>query len=283
MSTPEIPAETTHFEVSPEELIDVAKHLWREKMSHREAVEHAYKIIFEAHLMSAGIRHSNQAHHPSPESISELVWQSERNVHGQPLRLPLLVAFIKSLEMGANPSNVSKRFNEWIRESLRKESFLAVMPWNAAAPGIDLELHQRLCDNGWIQWYDDDRGQHHLITPSSRKEPTKKPRKKPAAGEHKTAPYWETRDVWWPDPEDAEIEKRKSEYLTPGRDAFIGTLAAEQALERFKGWLELEEKLKKVPAKKQQPKNAGGVFVSPKDKGAGRGDKGRFGRARKKS
>ena len=275
--------DTTHFEVSPAELIDVAKHLWRDGMDHQEVIKRAYQIICEAHLTSGNIRRWNEKvkRHHIPEPIFNLVERSVKNDRGQPLRQRLLVAFMKSLGMGGDPSNASKRFNEWIRESEREEDYLSTVPWNRADPDFDQPLSERLSENGWIQWYVDGRT-GHLITPP-RNTPAKPLRRKPAAGEHVTTPYWETTDVWWPDPDKEIIERRKSEYLSAGRDVFLSPYTAQKVLVDFGAWLELDEKRKKAPAKKQQPKNAGGVFVSPKDKGAGRGDKGRFGRARKKS
>jgi hypothetical protein len=263
-------------------LIDVAKHLWRDGMSHRDAVSHAYQIIREAHLLSGNLRHLNQRSHPTTESIFDLVWSSERNDHDQPLRAPLLVALMKSMGRGPDPSNVSKKFNDWFRESLRKESFLAVMPHDATAPGFDPKLHQQLRENGWLRYYEDDRGGQHLIIPSGT-QPMKPLKHKPSTGKHITQAYWNTTDAWWPEADPKDLDKRKAEYLNPAGEAFLNAILAERALERFKAWLELERQMKKSPARKKQPKNESGEFVSPKDKGAGRTKNGQFGGTRKKS
>jgi len=267
--------DTIHLEVSPVELIDVAKHLWREGMNHRDAVSHAYHLIREAHLLSGNLRHLNQRSHPSAGSISDLVWRAERNDHGQPLRVPLLVALMKSLGKGANADNARKLLNDWFRESLRKDSFLAVMPHDATAPGTDPKLHQQLRENGWLRFHQDDRGGQHLIIPPNTR-PEKPLRQKPATGKHITQPYWNTTDVWWPEADPQDIQTRKAEYLNPAGDAFLNAIIAQRALERFTAWLELEAQIKKAPARKKQPRNASGKLVSPKDKGADRNAEGRF-------
>ena len=93
------------MEASPAELLAVAKHLWREGMSHRDAVGHAYQLICEARLLSTHLQHLNRRlQDPIQTSIRDLVWQSARNAHGQPLRVPLLVSLMKSLGRGTTPT-----------------------------------------------------------------------------------------------------------------------------------------------------------------------------------
>jgi hypothetical protein len=274
---------TTYLEVSPEQLIDVAKHLSREGIGHREAVKHAYQIICEAHLISGNIRRWNEKvkRDHLPKLVFDLVDQSEKNDHGQPLRQPLLVAFMKSRNMGGDPSNVSKRFNEWIKESLRREDYKAAIlkPRKRILPGMN--PYGRHEENGWLQWHVEG-STHHAILPE-RTSPRQILQQKPATGEHVTKPYWETNDAWWPDPDKETTERRKSKYLNAGRDAFLSPHSARQALAAFGDWLELEGKLKKPSIRKKQPKNASGAFVSPKDKGASRSEKGQYGGRRKKS
>lgn len=275
--------DTSYLEVSPTELIDVAKHVWQKGDNHIEVIKRAYQIICEAHLTSGNIRRHNEKvrRHGIPEPIFNLVEQSEKNADGHPLRQPLLAAFMKSLGMGGDPSNASKRFNEWIKESERLRDYSATIPWNPTELGFDKVLDERLRRNGWIQWFYDG-GSGFLITPP-RTSPVKPLRRKLADGEHVTTPYWETTDVWWPESDKETIEKRKSEYLNAGRDAFRSSYQACAALVKFSKWLELERQMKKAPTPKKQPKNENGEFVSPKDKGAGRSKNGQFGGTRKKS
>jgi len=275
--------DTSYLEVSPSELIDVAKHIWREKDTHQDVIKRAYQIICEAHLTSGNIRRWNEKvrRHGIPEPIFNLVEQSEKNTDGHPLRQPLLAAFMKSLGMGSDPSNASKRFNEWIKESERLRDYSATIPWNPNDPGFDGVLNERLRKNGWVQWFYDG-GSGFLVTPP-RTSPAKPLGRKYSDGEHVTTPYWDTTDVWWPVPDKETIEQRKSEYLNAGRDAFRSSYQACGALVKFSKWLELEGKMKKVPMQKKQPRNATGALVSPKDKGAGRSAKGQYGGTRKKS
>lgn len=275
--------DTTYLEVSPEQLIDVARHLAGKGLDHQEAVTRAYAIICEAHLVSRNIQLWNEKvrRHHSAEHIFSLVNAAPTNEQGQPLRVPLLVEFFKARGQGSNATNASKRFNEWFRHSTRLNDYLATVPWNREANNFDPELHKQLLKTGWITWFQIGSS-GYLLLPSQTL-PAKKAPRKPEEGEHMTRPFWVTNDVWWPQANPKEVERRKSEYLNQARDAFSSPHMATRALEKFERWLDLEEAIQREtnpPSPVKRPRSGKGEFVSPRNKGADRGEKGRF---RKKS
>jgi hypothetical protein len=263
------------FEVSPEQLIDVAKHFAFKKYEHKEAVAVAYDLICEAHLVSRNIRKWNEKVKTclfSPE-IHQVVVNAAKNNQGQPLREAVLVDFFSSIARGSNSTNASKKFNEWINEDLRRCKFEGIFPWNPVSSGTSPEQNKTYQKNGWIKWACHARG-NHLIVPERTEPKTKLPHE-PKKEEHPTEAYWLTKDVWWPEPESSEIEVAKSRWLTSNRKAFHSVYNACEALTAFKAWLELQAAL--MPAKKQiRNRSKSGNFVSAKDKGANRAETGKY-------
>lgn len=271
--------DTTYLEVSPEELIDVAKHLAGPGIGHRESVERAYRLICEAHLISGNIQLWNEKarRHHSSEAIFNLVDQAQKNQRGQPLRQGLLVAFFESLGLGRDATNAAKRFNEWLRQATRLKDYLASVPWNPQMENYDNDIHKQLVKNQWIKWFR--IGSAGYIILPSRTQPAKKAPRKLKEGEHVTTPFWSTSDVWWPEADEEEVEHRKSEYLSKSRDAFLSDHHARKALEKFGRWLDLEQQMRaeaKPTKSSKRPRNNNGAFVSVRDKGSDRGSEGQF-------
>lgn len=272
--------DTTYLEVSPEELIEVAKHLGGQGINHQESIARAYRMICEAHLISGNIRRWNEKvrRHHSPEHIFDLVARAEKNEQGQPRRIPLLVEFFKLLDQGSNSTNASKRFNEWFKHSARLKDYKATVPLYPQREDFNAELYQQLATNGWINW-------HILGGKANPRMParTEPVGRVPDAGkqdEHPTRPYWSTSDVWWPEPSKEEVESQKSEYLNQARDAFISGQHARRAMTKFDDWLILEQQMGEGTKISKRPRTKGSKFVSPSDNGSDRDEHGQF---RKKS
>jgi hypothetical protein len=269
------------FEVSPEQLIDVAKHLNVNKYDHQEAVCAAYDLICEAHLVSRNIRRWNEnarIHHSSPE-IHQAVFNAAKNAQGQPLREAVLVNFFSSLGRGCNPTNASKKFNDWIKEYLRRNDFESYFPWNPVSLGTSPGQNKIYRENGWIKWEYHKRG-NYLMVPERTKPKTNQAREL-KEDEHPTEAYWLTKDVWWPEPKSSEIEEAKSRWLTSNRKAFHSFYIACEALKTFKKWLDSEASL--IPSKKKTLNSSkSGNFVSSKNKGSARAESGKYTKNQKK-
>ena len=130
------------FEVEPEQLIEVAKHLAAKGEAVQETVERAYALICEAHLASRNIRHWNEQSRRQwvSKRIDELVEEKmiQTGDHkGKVPRLDLLLAFLSAKSGSSNKTDSGKLFNLWIREHLREEAFDELIPWNPNRADFD--------------------------------------------------------------------------------------------------------------------------------------------------
>lgn len=247
------------FEVEPEQLIDVAKHMAQDGETAQKTIEKAYTLICEAHLVSRNIRHWNEKTrrgHVS-ERIHNVVIQHEINEgkdKGKVPRLAVLMSFLES--RGQSSTGARKLFSSWIKETIRKRSYSENIPWNPVREDFDEALNKKLLDKGWIRWfYIGNSG--HLMLPEQTVKPRTKPRRKVKKGEHVTRPWWGTKTVWWPAATQEEIKNFKGEYLIDNSKHFRSEYSAKQALMKFDRWLDIMDALKRETenqAHKPKPK-----------------------------
>lgn len=99
-----------YFEVEPEQLIEVAKHLAAEKEPAQKTIERAYALICEAHLTSRNIQHWNEKTRRNhvKKSVHDIVEAhviSEGKDEGKVSRAKVLSAFLKSKGRKSNEAN----------------------------------------------------------------------------------------------------------------------------------------------------------------------------------
>ena len=235
------------FEVNPEELISVAKHLAQEGDEMSRTIERAYSLICEAHVFSRNLKHWNdksrrghvsQALHDCVEP--HVIKDGEDR--GKVPRMAVIQSFLKSKNKASNKTDAGKIFNRWVKETLRKKSFHEVMPWNPSLSNFDQKLYSSLCEKGWIRWVAV-RGGNHFILPSETEQPETKPRTKAKEGDHVTRPWWNTKKTWWPNPSSEEQKKFKSEFLCSKNKLFHSDYSAKRCLRRFDEWLMVQTKI----------------------------------------
>lgn len=268
---------TTYFDVSPEQLIDVAKHIAINETNHRDAVQRAYSIICEAHVVSRNIGHWNEKvrNNHTSKLIHELVENAELNKREQPLRKRLLSAFYEALESPKNEDDASKEFNRWMRSKARLADYKSTIPYNPHHENYDHDLYVKLNSDGWILWHN--MGSNGFLIVPEATQPKHDPPRKKEKRDHITQTYWGTTDVWWPEATGDMVDVEKDKYLNKGRTAFLSKYCAEKALEKFQKWLELDASIKGEDSEKRSiPRSKEGQFVSDKDKGAKRNDEGKY-------
>jgi|GEM_PF-1898031 len=245
-----------YFEVEPEQLLEVAKHIAASGEAAEKTVQRAYALICEAHLVSRNIRHWNEKArrgHVS-DAIHSLVEEHllrKGNDAGKVVRADLLGAFVKQRGGASNERDVRRIFNRWVTESLRLRSFLEEIPWNPSAPDFDGGLSKTLCEKGWIRWLHIGSS-GFLILPEQTEKPLTSPRRKRKSGEHETAPWWGTKTVWWPAPSAKEIAEFKAEYLVDKQKHFRSAHAAKKALTKLKTWLDLQDEIESMNSKPER-------------------------------
>lgn len=232
------------FEVSPTDLLEVAKHLDREGERPKKTIERAYSLICEAHVFSRNLKHWNdksKRDHVS-QVIHDLVEEhvvSDGKNQGKVPRIPLLQAFLKKVKGTSNSTEAGKIFNRWVKETLRRKSFENNIPWNPKREDFDRKLNSTLSENGWIRWNNFGRG-NHLILPQQTKKPDHKSRTKPRKEDHETRPWWNTKTTWWPNPTTEEQKNFKSRFLCDKQSNFRNAYAAKQCLKYFDQWLKVQ-------------------------------------------
>lgn len=248
------------FEVDPEQLIDVAKHLAKDGESTKKTIERAYSLICEAHVTSRNIRHWNakvRRGHVSDrihKIVEEHIITTKTN-KGKVPRLAVTKALLELRGMSSNDTQTGKLFNTWVRESLRKEDYDCAIPWNPVREGFDEALNKTLLDKGWIQWLRIGNA-GYLILPECTTKPITKPKKKVNKDDHVTRPWWGTKKVWWPNPSKEHIRKFKNEYLIDNFKHFKNAHTAQRALYKFDRWLDIMDAHKRQSTKlrKSKPK-----------------------------
>jgi len=257
------------FEVEPEQLIDVAKHMAQDGDSIQKTIEKAYTLICEAHLVSRNICHWNEKTRRGHVSerlhsiVTELEIKKGKD-KGKVARAAVLKAFIESRGMKSNETNDGKLFNKWMKESLRMKDYCNALPWNPSREDFDDGLYKTLIEKGWIRWMNIGSS-GYLILPERTQKPRTKSRKKAREGDHITRPWWETKTVWWPDPTKDEVKELRAEYLVDNAKHFRSSYSAKQALEKFERWLDItdawtQESAKKKRNRKQQRSDDDGKF-----------------------
>lgn len=236
------------FEVAPEDLLEVAKHIERDGDGPGKTIERAYSLICEAHVFSRNLSHWNEKSrrdHFSP-FIHNLVCGSvisdglnEGKVH----RNSLLTSFLEAKNKATNQSDTRKLFNLWVTQSLRHRSFSDTIPWHPQREDFDEEINKQLYAKGWIYQIRIGTSIHHTI-PEETSPPAHRPKRKWRDGEHITRPWWNTKHVWWPNPSQLEIKEFKAQYLDGRGGHFQSAYRAKQALTKFERWLEIEDATK---------------------------------------
>ena len=239
------------FEVEPEQLIDVAKHMTQNGDAAEKIIEKAYALICEAHLTSRNIKHWNEKArrgHVS-ERIDKVVAEYEitkGNDIGKVPRLAVIQALLSQRGVSSDKTNAGKAFSSWIKESIRKNTYSNAIPWNPARADFDAELHKTLLKKGWIRWLNiGNTG--HLIIPEASEPPNHKSRRKLKEGEHVTRPWWGTKNVWWPAATQEEVREFKAKYFVDKFKNFISAYTAKQVLVKFDRWLNFVDAVKKQP------------------------------------
>lgn len=110
-------------------------------------------------------------------------------------------------------------------DKLRRKAYLDTIPWDRARFDFDQKLCETLHEKGWIQ-RDEIGGSGNLLLPERKEAPETKPRRKLRAGEHITRPWWETKNVWWPNPSKAEVDEVMSEYFSHNGKYFRSAYSA---------------------------------------------------------
>ena len=265
---------TKYLEVSPDQLIDVAKSIDTKKMSYQDVIKKAYALICEAHLISKNLRHWNELvsrnHHS--KLINDLVENSQKNDEKQPLRLALLVDFFKAIQSPKSEDSASREFNKWFAYEAKLEDYTATFPYKPNPRNHDIDQYKKRIENGWIRWHTLERERIYIVPEANKPKKDKKTTLKP--NQHVTEPYWTTKDAWWPEATKKVIENlKKRNYLNNGKDAFLDNDAAALALTKFHQWIKLEQLNRKSldvkpPIKPLRSKV--GKFASNKDKGSDR-------------
>ncbi|MDB4485764.1 hypothetical protein N9027_01005 [bacterium] len=246
------------FEVTPKELVNVAKHLAQVENTPGRAIEKAYSLICEAHVFSRNLKHWNDKSrrgHVSKElhDCVEPHVIKEGKDRGRVPRLAVLQSFLKSQNKPSNKTDTGKTFNRWVKETLREKSFDEVMPWNPSRSDYDQKLNTSLNDKGWIRWiYIGSNG--HLVLPTESEKPVTQPRTKIKEGDHVTRPWWNTKKTWWPNPTSEEQKKFKAEFLCGKNKLFHSDYSAKRCLRSFSKWLAIQSKIDEEfgkPKKKQ--------------------------------
>lgn len=243
------------FEVEPEQLLDVAKHLASSGDSPSKVIEKAYALICEAHLTTRNIRHWNEKtrrNHVKKDiyEIVEGLVIREGPDKGKVSRAQVVSAFLVSKGLRTNETDDRKLFNKWMNDDLRLRSYKSVIPWNPTAKDFDQNLNETLHAKGWIRWFQDG-STGYLLLPEETEEPHTKSRRKLRDGEHVTRPWWETKNVWWPSPSQKEISELKRRYFVDKGKHFRTDYVATKALEKFDQWLDLQ---KKIESRAEPPK-----------------------------
>ena len=237
------------FEVEPEQLIDVAKHMTQNGDSAEKIIEKAYALICEAHLTSRNIKHWNEKTrrgHVS-ERIHRAVEKHEitkGNDKGKVPRLAVIQALLSQRGVSSDKTNAGKAFSSWIKESLRHRSFENEIPWNHYHQEHTEKLYKQLLDKGWVKWFNIGSA-GYLVIPEASEPPNHKPKRKLKLGEHPTRPWWGTKNVWWPAATKGEIKVFKARYLTDNSKNFISAHTAKTALVKFDRWLNIIDAVKK--------------------------------------
>lgn len=261
------------FEVEPDQLIDVAKHIATAGIPAQETIQRAYTLICEAHLTCRNIRHWNEMSrrgHVS-KNIHEIVEKhtiKDGKNAGKVPRLDALGAFLTSKGKPSYKTDDGKLFRKWVKDSLRHRSYTKVIPWNPSRDDFDNTLYTQLLKKGWIRWINIGSG-GHLILPDETAKPTTKPRRKFSEGEHVTRPWWGTKNVWWPSPSEQEIKEFQAEFLIDNSKHFRNAYLAKEALEKFERWLTIQDAIKengKTPRKKNKRNSETGQFTKSKKK-----------------
>lgn len=235
--------EGRYFEVSPEELIDVAKHVSEPSEPPEKTIERAYAIICEANLVARKIKHWNEGQSRQWRSakLETLLKKYAVVGEGEDQLIPkglLLKEFLNEFRLRNLSEDKSVRlFNEFIKDTVRTKDFVE----NAFLLRKDeLDLHNRMFEKGWFQTITID-SVTHFLPPKSTKKPTGKTRKELREGEHITRPYWETTKVWWPAADKEAVKELKDRWLTSKHSHFADTFAAGMALEEFDQWLDIQD------------------------------------------
>ena len=259
---------TCYLEVSPKELLEVAKHLTNAAENPKEAIEKAYALITESYNFSRGVHYWNykvECDHVSP-AIHNLVEahtiQSGENKGSAP-RAKLLQGFEKLLGNNIAEGTASDRFNHYLKEEIRLEDFLFEIGYSPHSENHDLEKINLLYENKWIRQVN--IGSSVLILPPERTQPIKRKRK-PKPSEHPTEPYWNTKDSWWPEA-DPEILKKQREQILRGRGQFFWAYEAKKILQSYLEWRKIQTEAKKQLGQKNAEKRTKqGQFAGKKPK-----------------
>lgn len=184
--------DTTYIEVSPEDLVIVATSLLAVSGgSEKKAIEKAYTLITEAHLFSRNVVlwNENVRRHHADEMIA-VAMAEVGNLH----RTNLLVSVLKKIECPTtNSTDAERLFNRWVKEELRHEDFMSFGPFETTDSKLSATFNSL--------WQ---------MLPLRKSPSTKAPRVL-RKGEHETAPWWTTDDVWWPDPSKQLMETRNDQ------------------------------------------------------------------------
>jgi|14_taG_2_1085336.scaffolds.fasta_scaffold32205_1 hypothetical protein len=246
------------FEVTPSELLDVAKRLDRPGDKPGKTIERAYSLICEAHVFSRNLKHWNdksKRDHAS-QSIHDLTEDhvlDEGAFKGKVPRIPLLQAFLKERKLPSNKTDAGKIFNRWVKETLREKDFTDTIPWNPFRADYEQNLYETLHQNGWIRWVSIEGGTF-LVSPEKTDKPSHRSRTKPKEGDHETRPWWPTKTTWWPNPTATKQKDFKAKYLCDNFRNFHSAHHAKKCLTSFENWLKLQERIEEKfgPGKKVQ-------------------------------
>ncbi|MDB4313976.1 hypothetical protein N9953_02220 [Akkermansiaceae bacterium] len=258
-----------YFEVSPQDLIDVAKHISQPGESSEKTIKRAYELICECHLVSRNIDHWNakvRRGHVSP-AIDELVMSTleEDTDDLRPInRKALLVAFEKMLGESVSAATASERFNEWLRDIVRKDDFLSAIDYSHRDGKINQERIQMLYANGWIEEINISGDVHVLVPIATRPTKVIEPDN---SYSHPTEPYWNTCDVWWPEADPDRIEYLRKQIFDSTGANFVTGYRAKQELQQYHKWRDVQKVAKAAsePKKRRTRKDAETGQFAPKN------------------
>jgi hypothetical protein len=258
-----------YFEVSPQELIDVAKHIAHPGESSEKTIKRAYELICESHLVSRNIDHWNakiRRGHVST-AIANLVMSTleEGSDDLRPVnRKALLVAYEDMRGESVSAATASDRFNEWLRDLVRKDDFLSAIGYYHRSGDIDQKRIKTLYANGWIQEVNIS-GAVHIFVPMATR-PAKEIEHDGSCS-HPTESYWKTTDTWWPEADQEKIEYLRKQIFDPTGAHFITAYQAKQELQRYHQWREVQKvaKMANEPKKRRTRKDAETGHFLPKN------------------
>lgn len=242
-----------YFEASPQEIIDVAKHIAQPGESSEKTIKRAYELICESHLVSRNIAHWNAKARRGHVSlgIADLVMSTLEEGSDDLLpvnRKALLVAFEEMRGESVSASTASDRFNEWLRDIVRKDDFLIAIGYNHRGGSSDQDRIKMLNANGWIDEVNIS-GDVHISVPAAT-EPAKEIKHEGACS-HPTEPYWNTTDTWWPEADPERIEHLRKRIFDSTGANFITAYQAKQELQRYHRWRDVQ-KVAKVANKQKK-------------------------------